>query len=281
MKTAVHFHVFYKEMVQGFLEKLKILVPNSFDLFVTTTSKDEDIESLVKQHYSSAKIWVVPNKGYDVGPFFYFLHQIDLNQYDLVLKIHTKNSKKQETMVLNHQRVMRGKWSNLLINGLLSDKKQWNNNLQAFDKYKNLGMVASKYVIVKAKTHSSKKVFSLTLDELSRIKGLVKFPKNFSFVAGTMFLVRAKLLQPLKDTYTIDSFEETNSSLKDGTKAHIVERIIGAAIEGQNYQIKGFDFDLKMLISFFVGLFFQKKITRSGKLIIRFFKIPIYHGKIK
>ena len=74
MKIAVHLHLFYKEMAGLFLNKLKNLPPNSFDLFVTLSNKDDELIEQIQKSYPQAKIKVIENRGYDIGPFIYFLH---------------------------------------------------------------------------------------------------------------------------------------------------------------------------------------------------------------
>ena len=44
--------------------------------------------------FNNAKIITVPNKGYDIYPFLIVLSKVKLDEYDYILKIHTKNSRK-------------------------------------------------------------------------------------------------------------------------------------------------------------------------------------------
>ena len=105
--------------------------------------------------------------------------------------------------------------------------------------------------------------------------------KDLSFIAGSMFLAKAKLLKPLQN-YGITDFTPTDGKIKEGTFAHVVERLFGAIITAQNHSIhtiKHYNYDMYFLCMVIKRFLFQKKITKSGKLIIKICKIPVYSKK--
>ena len=92
-KLAVHLHLYYLEQLDEILEKLCNLLEIDFDLFVTMSKVDEEVKRKILNKFSNAKVFVVANRGYDIGPFIWFLHQINLDDYEYVLKVHTKGKK--------------------------------------------------------------------------------------------------------------------------------------------------------------------------------------------
>ena len=98
------------------------------------------------------------------------------------------------------------------------------------------------------------------------------------FVAGTMFIVRSNLLHPFK-IFMQDIFSNTQSCIRDGTLAHVFERLFGAIVTAQGcricpvFQLKYVFYTLLLSIGNFL---FMKKFTKQGKTIIKICKIPIY-----
>ena len=140
-------------------------------------------------------------------------------------------------------------------------------------------MLSSKFCIT-----SEKRCYDTLLPQINDVMQRCGFNKveTFHFVAGTMFYVRANLLKPLL-RYTIDDFAQTNGTVKDGTFAHVIERIFGALIEAQSYSLYEDKYiSIKYyakLISFSIRRFiFQYKETKHRKLI-KIFKIPVYSKK--
>ena len=74
MKLAVHVHVFYKNLwpeLKGYLGN--VTVP--YDLYVTLVEDDKNLISDIKNFNKKTKVWVVENRGYDIGPFVDFLNK--------------------------------------------------------------------------------------------------------------------------------------------------------------------------------------------------------------
>ena len=76
MKTlAVHLHLYYLEQFPEILDYLENLKGIDFDLFITMPKEDGRIRNKVQELYQNASIYIVENRGYDIGPFIDFLHQ--------------------------------------------------------------------------------------------------------------------------------------------------------------------------------------------------------------
>lgn len=252
-----------------------------YSLFVTMNEEDDDIIRDIKQFHKETSVFIVENKGYDIGPFVYFLNKIDLSKYDLILKIHTKDNKAGCDTLLNHRYVSRKYWFQLLIEALIGSKRIVLKNINAFQNNKKLGMIGSKYCI----TSNYKNAIDVK-DKVIEIMNGFNFT-NFlpiTFVAGTMFFVRSKILQKVKENYTINDFDITDNQVKDGTLAHALERVFGCLVIAQGYQIQGYDrnrsFEYQSIAKLLQRFIFQKKITKKNYLQVKILKFPIYHRKI-
>lgn len=236
MRVVVHLHLFYLNMWKDFEFLLKNLSKYNYDLFVTLVKDDVNIRREIIKFKSDVKIEFVENRGYDVGPFFYFLENIDLNKYDYVIKLHSKNKRSQT--IINSRKICNGYWFKLLGNALIGSRKIVEKNFFQFASNPKIGMIGSKYLITKLTPWC--KQFDVDISSVMTELGFNNF-LDTKFVAGTMFIVKADLLKLLKcSNFSIKSFPST-SKVKDGTLAHVMERVLGAIIIAQGYEICGFD----------------------------------------
>ena len=107
--------------------------------------------------------------------------------------------------------------------------------------------------------------------------------------------MRAHLFKTIQDL-NIDLSDFSESTTQDGKHptqlAHVIERFLGHTIYQQGYVIsdgivsmkKQWLYHQKIYLSFLVSpvirLFYEKRITVSGRLLIRIFRIPILNKKI-
>ena len=279
LSIAVHLHLYYLDMWPQIKQYLANL--DDYDLFVTMNAENRDIIEEIKKFHPATAFYVVENKGYDVGPFIFFLNRIDLNRYDLILKIHTKSNKNDCNTMLNGRYLNRKYWFRLLVEALIGTKEIFRQNIKAFQKDAEMGMIGSKYCIM-----SGKKDTAAMKEKVTEVMSELGFPEGEArtFVAGTMFMVRSELLQKVKDKYGIDDFAATDNKVKDGTLAHALERVFGYATEAQGYTIRGYDknraFEFYSMLLSLRRFVFQKKITGRNYLQIKIFKLPVYYRKI-
>ena len=272
-KIAVHLHLYYLEQLDDILQRLSYLDGCKYDLFVTMSELNPQAYEKILKFNPNAIIWQTPNFGYDIGPFIDFLHKIDLNNYSYVLKIHTKRMS-GDYCQFNHKRFSVKTWRNMLLDGVLCSPQAVHKNLQIMAENPAIGMIGSDYILTDEKA-SLLPIPTLTA-EMQKI-GLT-MPKDLHFVAGTMFFVRAKLLRPFLK-YKIEDFAVSDKDIHDNTLAHVLERLFGLAVTAQGYKIQGVKYKSYAWLFFIAKLkrfFFQKKITRHGKLIIKICKIPVF-----
>lgn len=279
-KIAVHLHLYYCSQWEEIRAYLANIADYPYHLFVTLVEDNPALIQQIKAFHPQTSVYVLENRGYDVGPFVYVLHQINLDDYDLIFKIHTKGKTGCDTL-LNHRYVNRKYWSDLLFAALISSKNLFLKNLDAFAQQPDLGMIGSKYLITSS-PKNSKEVRDRVI-EILKDWGF-SAPQNITFVAGTMFIIRANLLKKIKENFAFSDFTPTDGTVRDGTLAHVLERLFGCLVIAEGYKINGYDRNFEfenygrlMAVKHFL---FQRKITRSNHLLIKVLKLPIYHRKL-
>lgn len=277
-QLAVHLHIYYTEQLPNIIKYLKNLEDVDYDLFVTVIKEDKFLEKEIKSFNPNANIKVVENRGYDVGPFIDFLHTIDLDNYEYTLKLHTKHLDNYDYGCFNGVRVNCTTWSKMLYDSLLSTKDVVANNLSILTNEPDVGMIGSSFCTTDEKwTYQS--IDKQIQKEAQKINLTIK---DKHFVAGTMFLTRAKLLKPFL-AYKITDFISSSSTIKDYTLAHCLERLFGWSMYSQGHKIKGVknkNYYLDRCISTITRTLIQQKITKSGKKIVKVLKIPVYSKTI-
>ena len=279
MKLAVHLHLYYLKQVPDVLRYLRSLDGQNYDLFVTMVREDRETEQTIRAFNPNATIMIVPNRGYDIGPFIEFLHKIDLDAYDYVLKVHTKGDISKNRTRLNGNRMDNKLWKQVLFDGLLKDKERVQNNLTLLKNNPQIGMLSSKYCIT-----GEKRTYQKLLPQINEALKKCGFDETgkVRFVAGTMFYAQSKLLKPLL-RYSIKDFDESNSAVKEGTFAHVVERLLGALITAQGYTLYGSKHDnytKEFILASIKHFLYQKKKTEH-RLLIKIFKVPVYSKKLE
>lgn len=279
MKTlAVHLHLYYVEQIDEVLTKLANLQDVDYDLYVTMTKEDADVWSKIKRFNPQSQIWLVSNRGYDIGPFVEFLHRINLDDYKYILKVHTKSKYSKNYTHLNNMRFDNALWGRVLWDALLATPKRVLHDLKLLEDAQT-GMLSSSYCINKEKRNYNKLLLQINqkLNDMNLDK-----TNEPEFVAGSMFYARADLLKPLL-SLQLNDFAITDGAIKEGTLAHVMERVMGAMIASQGYKISGVSDWYPRLLCWktaFKRFVYQRKVTANNKLLIKVLKLPIYSKKI-
>ena len=213
----VHLHIYYPHLYKELKECVLNITPHKFDLFVTMVEEHSEIISDIKETFPTAKIEIIENRGYDVGPFIHILNQVNLDDYDYVVKLHTKSDKPTPCYLFGFD-ASGDKWRKELT----SFMNDWNKTISFIEKRQDVGMVAGANVIldcsIDQETYTQKKAKEITENILK-----LQIRETYLFVAGTMFLMRTNLLKIIQHKFSLSDFENAN---KDGnTLAHIFERI--------------------------------------------------------
>lgn len=232
-KILVHLHLYYQNQLNYFIKKLKNITCE-FDLIVTITSKNPKLTEKIKQFKPDAKILVVENLGYDVYPFIQAINEAELKKYDYILKIHTKN-KRKEIKKINKLLHTGFDWRNLLVSSLIGSKKVFDNNLKLLENEKT-GMVSDKVFMQKIKKQCDIN-FKYT-NELMQKCGCTDEEATFSI--GTMFLIKREIVEKIKSfNFTKEDFtSHGDKQMKTGNLgqlAHAMEAFFGAVTKEMGF----------------------------------------------
>ena len=217
IRILVILHLFYMEAWPEIREYLMNLSPYSYSLVVTCMEGfyDEETLSSIIQFKDDAQIIKCENIGWDVLPFIIALRSIDLSGFDIVFKLQSKGTKRPEIFLYGQYFRYRD-WFLNLFEGCIGPFTVHTTIRDLLDKRKNVGLIAARNLIVEDPIHKQHMVEEATKD-LN-----LPYPKNYKFVAGTCFAVRASLLTSIqKLNIEIEKFDSKGFSF-----AHRMERII-------------------------------------------------------
>ena len=205
MKICVFMHLFYTEMLDELLSCVKNLSYRpeiEYDLIVTLCSHNTEVEDKLYRFKDNTHVLIVPNRGYDVAPFLTALKTVDLGSYDYLIKLHSKRDLKQPAY-LPCCKLIGNEWRHKLIE-FMSTPEHLAMSLARFSSHPKIGMITAPELIVKA----SKEDKGANVKAVKIISEMGLTSAKCHFVAGTMFMARAKLFIALQNLpYKITDFE--------------------------------------------------------------------------
>lgn len=229
-KVLVHLHLFYHEQLPYFIEKLQNINTCYWDLIVTVCEHVEESEKMILDFKPDAEIRLVENNGYDILPFLNVIKSVNLDDYDLVLKLHTKNVRKRIVININGIPFKNSFWEKRLVDSLLYSKGIFFENLRILcdDRY---GMVADSFFTIKLLSYPED---TYLLDQL---KSELNIKSDYSyFIAGSMFLIRASILKRLAK-YNIEEDKIESATGSTSTIYHAIERIFTILTDDEGYEV--------------------------------------------
>ena len=225
-RLGVFIHIFYPELAETIANYLKN-IPAIFDLFISTRENaNEQIKDAFTDLENARQISVrnFENKGRDVAPFFIGFGE-QLNQYDLVLKLHSKKSP--------HSNALSG-WFFHCLDNLIGSETTTLTNLYELLK-DDVGMVypAINFALALGMAHDT--CWGHSDDNFTKAKATLNSWKlsqinrssHFNFPTGSMFWSKTEIFKPILDRkLSLDNFDMESGQI-DGTFAHSLERLIG------------------------------------------------------
>lgn len=228
-KVLVHFHLYYHNQLNFMLKKLANICNCDWDLFVTACEINKNIIQKIKAFKADARILQVENKGYDIWPFIQVLNKVNLDDYDFILKTHTKNYRRNfEYFGFGYS------WRNFLINGILKNKKLFAKNLKLMSENPSIGMITSEAVLVPMgnKDSEDNSLFKTVCQKYN-----LQIDRG-NFVAGTMFIAKADCFNVIKNMHlTEEDFCHKQITSGKQTVAHVLERLLSRVVEMHDYTI--------------------------------------------
>lgn len=234
-KILVHLHLFYHDQLDWFLKKLRNITCD-YDLYVTVVEQNESSTQKLKAFKPDVHIIKVPNRGYDIYPFWLVLQKVDLDKYGLVLKVHTKNERK-DVYVNSGYSFSGWQWRDALVNSLLQDKKQFVKNVSLFQD-DTIGMIGHSDLIrdpAKVADPTFEKILKPILE-----KHIGQTLVHAPFICGTMFMVRSFILDEFKRIeFKLNDFGKDCATGMVADLAHGLERYFGILVKMYNKRLVG------------------------------------------
>lgn len=276
-KILVHVHIYYKNLYPELKECLLNLKGYAHDVFFTLVEHDEGLQKDILSTFPDAKIQIVENLGFDVGPFVHVLNQVELNDYSYVIKLHTKRDiPTRESFAW----FAGSRWRNALLK-FIKTKSMFDKVVLRLENNPKIGMHGPNI-----------STFNKRCDDHDAYRACAAFIKahnlkeqKFKYIAGTMFMVRAELLEMIKKlNFTQKDFETPDQTHEGCQMAHIFERFLGYAVISQGFKIT--DCTTNVFVSELVYLLlnlrkiimtsiFTVRITKRNKLLVKILKIPV------
>ena len=239
-RFLVHLHLYYHEQLDFMIEKLKNIQGCDWDLYVTINENNEESSKKILEFKPDAKIIQVENLGFDVLPFIKVIRSVNIENYDYVLKIHTKNTRKNcniQDFRYNGKHLKDTFWRDELLSALINTKKRFSKNIGILSQDSNIGMIINKTFFMNLRDYIPEETY--LLDEL---KTRLNINSSYNkFLAGTMFIIKADILNKvinsdLNDNDFVIDKEIYNTGSK-GTTAHVIERIFTLLTDEMGYKI--------------------------------------------
>ena len=281
----VHIHLFYAEIWSEIIEYITPLSDYSSELWITLQEKDIGLKTQILQNYPHAKILCVGNRGYDIAPFVEVLKRVDLSQFRYCIKLHTKRDMPYPAH-LGIVDVSGNKWRNYMLSFLKKDNLA--RTLQAFEHDEKLGMVGHHALICKKEPEDREAwVQSQRWIQMHSPSPAPHTPK---FIAGSMFICRAQLMEEYRNILADKEFE-IPSREAPSTISHAAERLLGHVVTAAGCDIRDAYTPSPAKLAFWLktaALYplykllrfcYQKKRTRKGYTIIKICKIPVWRAK--
>ena len=234
MKLLVHLHLYYRDQLPWFLERLANL-EEPWDLVVTWPEEDADSAALIRARKPDARFILVENVGYDIWPFLVVLRSVDLDEYPLVMKLHTKG-RNDTGHTVNGLRLKGFIWRDYLVDALLKTPAQAHRALHLMEKHPRIGMVCEGCLIRRPGKMDPED--GVLLQAECRRLGIAYGHRRFC--AGTIFLARTAPFRRLaQGDLTAASFAGPVASHSTGSLAHVYERILSFLVQEEGLRLKG------------------------------------------
>lgn len=226
-KTVVVIHAFYEkefELILAQLRELEIL----FDLYITTSNLEiyNRCKILELNHGGIITAYLVENIGRDIAPFLSCFLDPNMAAYQNGLKLHTKRSPYSEKGEV---------WAQTLIQGLLNPLGTTDGVIQALSG-PEIGLCG-----ISGQHLTAFKYWGENRFEVNRIFNSIVGKKRASlrpnFFAGSMFWFKPAALSLFVSQLLSDNnyFFEPELGQRDGTLAHVIERMFCDAVESQGH----------------------------------------------
>jgi Rhamnan synthesis protein F len=229
--VGVLMHIFYPDLWRELAAFARNFQPVSRDIFVNVVdiAWTPRFQAEIRELCPEAFIQLSNDRGRDIGGFVRLLDHVDIKKYDLFAWIHSKKSP--------HIAEIKGEyWRRSLLRAFAGTEEIVAECVRTFRDDPSVGLIAAREWRCTELGRNAEQYYKLLdlfeIDEKHR---------QMEYVSGTMFLMRAEIVQRLYDG--LKNFEWEYGGDKgldfhtDGQVAHAVERLIGNLVRQMGYQI--------------------------------------------
>lgn len=222
---AIVLHIYYPDLWEEFAAKLEAL-EIAADIFVTLTYRGSETMALaedIRARFPGAVVLPLYNRGRDILPFLTLVNAGLLDGYRAIAKMHTKKSPHREDGEL---------WRRHLVDGILPETGLAR-RLAAFE-----ADAGAAFWVADGQHFTDPKWWGSNFEEVRDLLRRVEIEatrKDLNFPAGSIYWLKAGMIDMLKALGLREEDFERESGQVDGTTAHVLERAIGmlAAAGGQ------------------------------------------------
>ncbi len=270
-RIGVVINCFYVDLIDELFEQVA-LIPLPFDLYVTNVSgKPIRLPEELGQMQRGVVV-DCENRGRDILPMIHLVNSGVLDQYDLILKVHTKKSPWRA----EHDELSGSGegWRTQFLDSLLASGENIERIIASFAADSDLGIVTAPGSIVGPQFWGGDERIVRQL--LRRIE-LGVDSRALRFPSGSMYWCRGFVLQGLRSLNLVTEDFDIEAGQVDGTTAHAVERIIGILAEEAGLVMKSTE-ELEDVEdqSSLVGLYAPEAMTSERASVIPFY-LPKFH----
>ncbi len=223
-------HCYYPQILPE-LGKYIDNLPRRAALYVSTDSQEKArrISAFFEPfEFSKLEVRVFPNKGWDMAPFFAGFKDV-LPRYEFALKLHAKGSPQ-------HGKEEAHAWRAMLYNSLAGSRERVENILAFLACEPEVGVAAPPTPLFMREI--SQTLNHVPMRDILR-RYAIELPRDaaIDFPVGGMFWARTAALRPLLELdLNFDNFT-ADTTMRDGTLAHTLERLIfwSAGIAGMKW----------------------------------------------
>lgn len=221
-RIAVHVHLYHIEFFEEIFKKF-IMLPFGVDFYITISGENNRkyYQFLSNElNLKDFQVVFIENIGMDVYPFMNFLINTRNNDYDLILKLHTKNNNSRSGPA----------WRDICLSNLIGSKDGIMNIISFLVSNVSVQLLGPALLYKSAKKFMYNNYDVVNDFTLETVGEELSDLTEWGFFAGTMFWARSSIFRPLISYLSQSSISFASSeglSSSDGTLAHGCERIFG------------------------------------------------------
>jgi lipopolysaccharide biosynthesis protein len=216
-RVLVVAHVYYPEVWFDIEDRL-VRIPEPYDLVVSLVEgRTEVLQPEIAERLPHAIVHHVSNLGRDLGPLVELARAGLFDDYDAVLKVHTKRSP---------HRLDGDAWRVALLDGVMPSPEGMRRIIELFRRDSSVGLVVPNGSLDGTETWGSNQPL---VEALAARIPFAFDPDQLRYPAGSMYWARPWVLRRLADLELGPEHFESEAGHVDGSTAHALERFVGVA----------------------------------------------------